>query len=99
MIAPSPDGRSGTLGRSGHGYPLRESELNVAGGQLRQPSSERSLAFGEPPLQFPTSAVIIVRALQHTFPYAVYSRASDEVVIVLGVLHLMRSPTAWRRRA
>ena|SRR5687768_2956808 len=53
----------------------------------------------ERPLQFPTVASDVRRALLHTFPYAVYFRASDESVIVLAVLHLRRNPKVWRARA
>ena len=52
----------------------------------------------ERPLQFPTVAGDVRRALLHTFPYAVYFRASDEMVIVLAVLHLRRNPKIWRGR-
>jgi plasmid stabilization system protein ParE len=44
------------------------------------------------PLQFPTVSGDIRRALLHTFPYAVYFRASDEMVVVLAVLYLRRNP-------
>jgi plasmid stabilization system protein ParE len=53
----------------------------------------------ERPLQFPTVAADVRRALLHTFPYAVYFRASAESVIVLAVLHLRRNPKVWRARA
>ena len=53
----------------------------------------------ERPLQFPTVSSEVRRALLHTFPYAVYFRASEEVVVVLAVLHLRRNPKVWRRRA
>jgi hypothetical protein len=36
--------------------------------------------------------------LLHTFPYAAYFRVSDEVVVVLAVLHLRRNPKTWRAR-
>jgi hypothetical protein len=39
------------------------------------------------------------RALLHTFPYAVYFQTSDEIVVVLAVLHLRRDPKVWRGRA
>ena len=51
------------------------------------------------PLQFPTVSGDIRRALLHTFPYAVYFRASDEMIVVLAVLHLRRNPKVWRARA
>jgi plasmid stabilization system protein ParE len=50
------------------------------------------------PLQFPTVADDVRRALLHTFPYAVYFRTSHDVVVVLAVLHLRRNPGMWRRR-
>jgi plasmid stabilization system protein ParE len=53
----------------------------------------------EQPFQFPTVAREVRRALLHTFPYAVYFRASDQVVVVLAVLHLRRNPKIWRGRA
>jgi plasmid stabilization system protein ParE len=52
----------------------------------------------ERPLQFPAVAGDVRRALLHTFPYAVYIRASDEMVVVLAVLHLRRNPKVWRGR-
>ena len=52
----------------------------------------------ERPLQFPTVGGDVRRSLLHTFPYAVYFRASDEVVVVLAVLHLRRNPKVWRAR-
>jgi plasmid stabilization system protein ParE len=55
--------------------------------------------IGERPLQFPTVSRDVRRALLHTFPYAVYFRASDESVVVLAVLHLRRSPLVWQGRA
>lgn len=52
----------------------------------------------ERPLQFPSVAGDVRRALLHTFPYAVYFRASNETVVVLAVLHLRRNPKVWRGR-
>src|SRR3954468_7453467 len=45
----------------------------------------------ERPLQFPTVAGEVRRALLHTFPYAVYFRVSDQAAVVLAVLHLRRN--------
>jgi plasmid stabilization system protein ParE len=50
------------------------------------------------PLQFPSIAANVRRALLHTFPYAVYFRVTEETIIVLAVLHLRRDPRAWRAR-
>ena len=52
----------------------------------------------ERPLQFPAVSGDVRRALLHTFPFAVYFRLLDEIVIVLAVLHLRRSPKVWRGR-
>ena len=40
----------------------------------------------ERPLQFPAVAGDVRRALLHAFPYAVYFRASDDIISVLAVL-------------
>lgn len=53
----------------------------------------------ERPLQFPAVISDVRRALLHTFPFAVYFRASEKDVVVLAVLHLRRNPTVWRGRA
>ena len=53
----------------------------------------------ERPVQFPTVAGGVRRALLHNFPYAIYFRTSGETVTVLAVLHLKRNPTVWRARA
>jgi len=55
--------------------------------------------ISERPFQFPTVSDEVRRALLHTFPYAVYFRASDETIVVLAVLHLRRNPRVWRGRA
>jgi plasmid stabilization system protein ParE len=61
---------------------------------------DRTLArVRERPLQFPTVADEVRRALLHNFPYAVYFRTSSEAVTVLAVLHLRRNPAVWRARA
>jgi plasmid stabilization system protein ParE len=50
------------------------------------------------PLAFPAVWDEVRRALLHTFPYAVYFRASESSIFVLAVLHLSRNPTIWRTR-
>ena len=53
----------------------------------------------EMPRQFPVVSDNIRRALLRTFPYAVYFRETDEVLIILAVLHLRRRPGLWRARS
>jgi plasmid stabilization system protein ParE len=50
------------------------------------------------PLQFPALERGIRRAQVDIFPYAVFFRVDDDIVTVLGVLHLHRHPNAWKRR-
>jgi plasmid stabilization system protein ParE len=60
---------------------------------------DRTLArIRERPLQFPAISSDVRRALLHTFPYAVYFSASEEMVTVLAVLHLRRNPRVWGGR-
>jgi plasmid stabilization system protein ParE len=90
--------------------PLAESDLEDAArwydderaGLADRFLSDVDRTFGrirERPLQFPMVSSEVRRALLHTFPYVVYFRASEEIVVVLAVLHLRRNPTVWRRRA
>jgi plasmid stabilization system protein ParE len=53
----------------------------------------------ERPLQFPTVLRETRRALLQTFPYAVYFRVSDEIIVIVAVLHLRRNPKVWRARS
>jgi plasmid stabilization system protein ParE len=39
------------------------------------------------------------RALLRRFPYAVFFKNHEEVVIVIAVLHMRRDPDAWKSRA
>jgi plasmid stabilization system protein ParE len=52
----------------------------------------------ERPLQFSMVAGDVRRPLLHTFPYAIYFRLSDEMIVVLALLHLRRNPKIWRGR-
>ena len=90
--------------------PLAEADLEDAArwyGEERAHLAERFLSdvdqtfarVRERPLQFPTVGGDVRRALLHTFPYAVYFRASNDGVVVLAVLHLRRDPRVWRGRA
>ena len=53
----------------------------------------------ETPLQFPSVSVEVRRALLHTFPYAVYFKATEQVIVILAVLHLRRDPRIWPTRS
>jgi plasmid stabilization system protein ParE len=53
----------------------------------------------ERPLQFPALSGGVRRALLHTFPYAVYFRVQDEIVVIVAILHLRRDPEKWRGRS
>ena len=60
---------------------------------------DRTLArVQEHPFHFPAVSDGIHRALLHTFPYAVYFRPGDDLVMVLAVLHQSRNPKVWRGR-
>lgn len=39
------------------------------------------------------------RALLRRFPYAVFFRCQDDVVVVVAVLHTRRDPAVWQSRA
>ena len=87
--------------------PLAESDLDRAASWYEDQRSGIGLRFLDAvdrlfervrasPLQFPLVSTEVRRALLPTFPYAVYFRATDDVVVVLAVLHLRRDPRAWR---
>ena len=75
-----------------------ESERQGLGARFVADLHRTFTRLGERPLQFPAIADDVRRALLHTFPYAVYFRAND-VLIVLAVLHLRRHPKIWRQRS
>jgi plasmid stabilization system protein ParE len=90
--------------------PLAESDLDDAASWYEDQRSGLGLRFLDAadelfarlhlsPQQFPLVSADVRRALLPTFPYAVYFRATDDVVAVLAVLHLRRDPRTWRGRS
>ena len=90
--------------------PLAEADLEQAASWYEEEQaglgsrflSDVDQVFGrirEMPQQFPAVSGDIRRALLHTFPYAVYFRATDETIRVLAVLHLRRRPGLWQVRS
>jgi plasmid stabilization system protein ParE len=75
-----------------------EEERAGLAGRFLSDADKTFVRIRERPLQFPEISSNVRRALLHTFPYAVYFRASEEAVVVLGVLHLRRNPRVWRAR-
>jgi plasmid stabilization system protein ParE len=79
--------------------PLAEADLEDATRSYDDERADRTFArIRERPLQFPAVSGKVRRALLQTFPYAVYFRWSDDIVVVLAVLHLRRNPKVWRAR-
>lgn len=89
--------------------PLAEADLEDAarwyhderaglGGRFLSDVDRTFARIRERPLQFPAISGDVRRALLHTFLYAVYFSASEEMVTVLAVLHLRRNPKVWRGR-
>jgi plasmid stabilization system protein ParE len=76
-----------------------EGERAGLGGRFVSDLDRTFTRIRELPLQFPAITNLVRRALLHTFPYAVYFRMSDELVVVLAVLHLNRNPQMWKGRA
>ena len=90
--------------------PLAESDLDHAATWYNDQQSGLGLRFLDAvdqvferirvkPMQFPAVSAHVRRALLNTFPYAVYFRVTDQVVVVLAVLHLRRHPDMWRARS
>jgi plasmid stabilization system protein ParE len=89
--------------------PLAQADIEAAATWYEQQQTGLGLRFidavdhvlrriRESPLQFPSIATEIRRALLHTFPYAIYFRLTEERIVVLAVLHLHRDPRIWRER-
>jgi plasmid stabilization system protein ParE len=56
-------------------------------------------AAAERALGFPVIHRDVRRALIKRFPYGVFFVASEDLVVVLAVLHQARDPAVWKRRA
>jgi plasmid stabilization system protein ParE len=89
--------------------PLAEADLETAArwydeeqpglaGRFLNDVDRSFVRLRERPLQFPVVAGEVRRALMHAFPYAIYFRVSNEIVVVLAVLHLRRNPRIWQAR-
>jgi plasmid stabilization system protein ParE len=55
-------------------------------------------ALAERALGFPMIHRDVRRALIKRFPYGVFFMASEDLVVVLAVLHQARDPAVWKRR-
>lgn len=50
------------------------------------------------PVAYPLQYRDLRRALVEQFPYAVFYRALEDRVVVVGVIHGKRDPVVWQRR-
>jgi plasmid stabilization system protein ParE len=50
------------------------------------------------PERHPIALNDVRRAVLRRFPYAVYFRTRDQVLVVLAVFHARRNPLIWKRR-
>jgi plasmid stabilization system protein ParE len=51
------------------------------------------------PFQYPIVDQSISRVIVHRFPYAVYFLVRPDIIIVIGVLHMRRSPKVLEKRS
>jgi plasmid stabilization system protein ParE len=56
------------------------------------------LMMAENPTRFPVVSEDVRRAMARRFPYSIYFRFRDNVVVVLAVFHGRRDPNTWKRR-
>ena len=55
-------------------------------------------AISEHPLRYPVIRRNTRRALLRRFPYAIYFRAYDEVIVIVACMHGRRNPKRWQAR-
>lgn len=61
---------------------------------------ERLLArIAEAPNQFPVIHRDVRKAVARRFPYSVYFRERDQMIVILAVFHSARNPAVWKQRA
>jgi plasmid stabilization system protein ParE len=56
-------------------------------------------AIAEHPLRYPVVRRNTRRALLRRFPYAMYFRIYDDVIVVVACMHGRRNPRRWQLRA
>lgn len=56
-------------------------------------------AIAEHPLRYPVVRRNSRRALLRRFPYAMYFRVYDDVIVVIACMHGRRAPRRWHVRA
>jgi plasmid stabilization system protein ParE len=57
------------------------------------------LRIAETPNQFPTIHLDVHKAVARRFPYSVYFRERDQMIVILAVFHSARNPAVWQQRA
>ena len=79
-------------------YQWYESERAGLGVQFLNQLSVTYDRIAEDPRRYQDLESGIRRALLRRFPYAVYFAVESDLVVVLAVLHVSRTPAEWQRR-
>jgi plasmid stabilization system protein ParE len=54
--------------------------------------------IAENPQMYPVLYRGTRRAVIHKFPFGIYYRAENDLVIIVGVMHASRDPNKWKKR-
>ena len=79
-------------------YQWYESDRAGLGVQFLNQLSVTYDRIAEDPRRYQDLESGIRRALLRRFPYAVYFAVESDLVVVLAVLHVSRTPAEWQRR-
>ncbi len=57
------------------------------------------LRISRNPEHFPVMFRNVKKAVVQRFPYCIYFRERNQLIVVLAIFHSARNPTMWQRRA
>ncbi len=76
-----------------------EEQLPGLGHQFLDRVLQTFSAISGTPLMYPIVHRNTRRALIHRFPFGVYYRLEDTVIVVVAIMHGSRDPRRWKTRA
>ena len=75
-----------------------EAQRPGLGGEFLAAADTLISAIAQHPLRYPVARRNTRRALMRRFPYAMYFRVYDEVIVVVACMHGRRNPRRWQVR-
>jgi len=59
---------------------------------------ELSQSIKDHPFAYPVVHREVRRALTHRFPFGIFFRVEEEIIVIFAIMHASRDPSRWKER-